>query len=57
MGMTSAGSGGRLLVQSCTGLALRPSRSLHDPIQLRDIRDALGLGELLGAHSAHEYSK
>ncbi|CAG7817481.1 unnamed protein product [Allacma fusca] len=55
-GQTMNGSGGRLLVRTCNGLELRPTLSLHDPLQLRDIREALGLGDLLGSRSPHDYS-
>ncbi|CAL8115168.1 unnamed protein product [Orchesella dallaii] len=47
---------GRLLIRTCNGLELRPTLSLHDSLQLRDIREALGLGEMMRTRSNHEYS-
>ncbi|XP_035713320.1 acetylcholine receptor subunit alpha-like isoform X2 [Folsomia candida] len=52
---TTMSSGGRMLVRTCNGLELRPALSLHDPIQLRNIREALGIGDLMGPRS-HDYS-
>ncbi|ODM89319.1 Acetylcholine receptor subunit alpha-like, partial [Orchesella cincta] len=54
---TQAMSGSsRLLIRTCNGLELRPTLSLHDSLQLRDIREALGLGEVMRTRSNHEYS-